>query len=1421
MGIGMIQCAPIEVTTSTEDFPEITTILPNLSEETTLGTLNKTQAEAIPNSEEAELSSPIDLRAGGGIENYAKTSYFIPVEVRFDEIANTQSSADKSRISGEGSHSQENTTNEIPSPENTSEDITEPQDAEKINSQNQNENSPKIPTFISNENHERNVKSITIEGENDEKLILNDSQNENQNSQFVPGNPQILSGQNVDDIQTISEVPVIFNIPESVTEPFKGENRDSQQGNENPHNSNENPQIPEDHKEVDINTTTSEIPSIATESITADSLQIENKINFSIVSESENVAKEDVSASQEENEKSPKNAQNKGSEENLNLSEEISKSTTESINSDTTTNFINENQSQIVTEKILENPQNMKKNPEINETTMATLNVSPETENPPEELLKAVESNNPQEYQIIPQETSNNPVTVENVPELPHESIEKTTENQSTVTETSEKVTEGITESSNSESETSSENPQKSPKTILTTSEATVKEISMETARNTGVNILSTNAEIPDQMAVESQNGETSPVTHTISENHVATSTIATSNSYIEENATVTQDLETTTENNQNTSDSQIPTENSQKFPILNENIPTEENSTKLENSSQKLMETSSEINFAEPTTENMESLIMSENPQFSPVTENIPTEENTTKSESSSEKSMETSSELNTAEQTTENMAFPVIFENSQISPVTENVSEGLISNKSPSEIVTETQQNDNSQLLVENPQIVPVLPYNQSDKIYVQVIQDPIITETQQPSEVNSEIPSTSPEVPTIPVDMVILTETSPKIEAVEQTTKNINFNAQLPTEDSQNAGVYMLMEMFVPETVQETPKDPQETPETTTQFSELYHSREGKSLEITSSENKESVESTPAALEENVGEESMTATQVADREDSETTYENPGFIKLNDHSDIMDDRSFPTTTLETGATEIPQASGENQTNGETNVTNAPSILSEDQSESTAKLEEVALMSEEQTTSTKAAATTTTTESTMKFEETTLSNLEVKDQEMSTSMPESATTTSMPYVMTNGNTERSSTEKMNDEPSATTINQFASLLAETEMNVHKAFETLREYISHGPITKDDSTMKAMEESTNGELENSTNMPVSGAKNEDDMDIPNTTTNSPVTEDIQMATEESSGAMDIKEQSTESTAVTDSMATTTEQGVAETTIVPTLARVQLEKDLTSINLTYLDDSSEEEMENDRSKEHQVSQGNSQEKSQENQTPTTTETNDFETATGITEMVKFIKHETESTTTASEEVKTMLPQTQATFMQEQEQQIETTTVKEMNSSSTANVGEKEEEEQSTETATEMSSNSTEKNDDSTETSHSVLTTTATPSSEASSTVSSVITTTYKSETRTDLPETTTTMVPETTTYLPETTTTLTDISEETTTFSPEELTTTVTEEPEIETTTLLTTVAPEPRSLPPPKLEYLQSEDGVEVFYGYSIVKHN
>ncbi|XP_065356032.1 uncharacterized protein LOC135950416 [Calliphora vicina] len=72
-------------------------------------------------------------------------------------------------------------------------------------------------------------------------------------------------------------------------------------------------------------------------------------------------------------------------------------------------------------------------------------------------------------------------------------------------------------------------------------------------------------------------------------------------------------------------------------------------------------------------------------------------------------------------------------------------------------------------------------------------------------------------------------------------------------------------------------------------------------------------------------------------------------------------------------------------------------------------------------------------------------------------------------------------------------------------------------------------------------------------------------------------------------------------------------------------------------------------------------------------------------------------------------------------------------------------------------------------------------------------------------------------------TTETEIQYSTTVVEEDEMTMTTTSVEPPTTTIPLTPAEPEARSLslPPPKLEYLQNEDGVEVFYGYSIVKHN
>uniref|UniRef100_A0A1I8ML76 Uncharacterized protein n=1 Tax=Musca domestica TaxID=7370 RepID=A0A1I8ML76_MUSDO len=1714
MWIGVAQCAPIEVTTSMEDTPEITTILPS-----SISMDNDTESSNKTEKLEEESSYAIDVKRTLGshhAENYAKSSYFIPVEVRFDEprdFSNSQISPENSQISGDQHTVQTTTINEFPalsngsesirelrfgksnnfsntqiSPENpptsgdenthrttiineisaspnVSESTTESLVSETSNSQNQTENPQKIPTQNSGEISTEITTSDIFSSENSLEGLLSDSQSEGQNSQIFPENPHIVQQQNsaeitrksdvpelqhttqaitepmlneksnsqkenenpqnldksspisteqnfsdqtttettlplntlegitepfkiensdsqnlnenfqnqfeqkLADVTTTNETPVPLNTLEGITEPFKIENSDSQSQSENPQNPNNNPQTPSDQKLADV-TTTNETPLLLNtlEGIT-EPFKIENS-DFQSQSENpqnhENTQKSPVSYSNENQEEIEKSVIT----ESENITKEILNESQVSIEKSLNNESATENKSE--TEfKFPEIPQIISNN----ENNMATLNVSQENENPQEEILKAVESGNHFEYPKTFSESStlrNRAENSPNIPELPYDAIQKAEENNAAAENLTDKdLIEGIIELYNFASQASTENPQDSREKLYEGVAATVIEIPNESGRNYDINIRSTQSEIPDQMAVETEN---SGNPQKIPEIPVETSSDLTRNSGSPGLPSTTQVVETVKEiPDMPVNDSQISTENSINSPDRSDKAVTfEGNTQKTENSSESLPENSTETHIEGQNLENVNSQNSFENPQISPESPNVTDiiistnlavetaletkkHENTQEYENPqvstenaqnvpdfseknnfseerkeeilqhNEKSNIETTETHFVVQNTENMNSQNISENPQISPESKNTSNESILNNSAIETAAETKQHENAQNSMENTHNFSGLPFNMPDKIYVQVIEEPVIirsfltmespipdhsTEILSVSQENPTTPKdmlpgnlpsdnlpASPGNPTMPAQMVILTEAettpSPNVEKREEKLKNINFNAQLSTESSQDAGVYMLMEMIVPaESVQEMPSTEQEN---STQFLEKSQTREAKSLEINPQESQ-ATEERNVALEENIGEESMLATQVATTDDStDAGYENPGFINLNDNMDIMDS-SFPTSTSESGVIEIPQNSGENQTNGKISTTNAPSILSEDNNSSTAKFEEVALGNEANAIP-KAAAASMTTESSTKpniVAETTLLTIEVAKQEtlqtttekmekqVTTMLPDSATTMSSD---TNGNTESSNTE-MGEEPTATTINQFASLLAETEMNVHKAFETLREWIAHGqkledttrnpgasdgleattnnPSMKDMTTMKSSEDTTNINGENVTDMATLMHDNENSKDmkennteIPNTTLISSTDDgldktqpsgqvEIKSTTEGSSSDMEIKETSTGVPPVADSMATTTEQGVAETTITRTLARVQLQKDLTSINLTYLDDSSEEEeIENDRSKEHEKlnSHSNSQENSHEVKNTHTTEKSDMEASTGITEMVKFIQHETTTAASDQEERKTLQPLTQASFMEEQQQQIETTTVKDISSPSTSTADEKEEEEATemsmmllttTPTTPTESSTITGKDGDLTESSNVALTaTTEVPETTESST--NVVTTTNESEKTATDSTPTTTPAPEITTHLPDTTTpdlqetstTTTDINNDTTTLNPEEdeefiTTTMTTEEPEIETTTLLTTtVAPEPRSLPPPKLEYLQSEDGVEVFYGYSIVKHN
>ncbi|XP_058986285.1 mucin-2-like [Musca domestica] len=1537
------QISPENPPTSGDENTDRTTIIneisasPNVSESTT----ELLVSENSNSQNQTENPQKIPTQNSGEISTEITTSGIFTSENSLEGLlSDSQSEGQNSQIFPENPHNyqQENladitTKSDIPELQHNPEVVTESMQNETSDSQKENEN-PQNPNKNSPISTEQNFRDLattnetpvplnTLEGITEPfKLENSDSQNLNKNPQNSNENPQTPFDQKLADVTTTNKTPVPLNTLEGITEPFKIENSDFQSQSENPQNQSENPQTSFDQQLSDITTTNeTPVPLNTLEGIT-EPFKIENSDSQS-QSENpqnhyENTQKSPMSYSNENQEEIEKSVI---TEKKLDSSEEISKSSEEKQKSGYFPTG-NENPQSIIS-KLSENESSTEtkseteiKFPEMpqiisnNQNNMATLNVSQENENLQDEILKAVESGNPIEFPTTTPESStlrNDGENSSNIPELPYDAVQKAEENNAATENLTEKdLIMGIIELYNFDSQPSTENPQASREKLFEDVAATVMEIPNETGRNYDINIRSTQSEIPDQMAVESQNsGNPQKIPESVMESLSNSAT----NLGSDELPSTTQVVEIVKE---------IP-----DMPVNDSQITESPNVTNIIISTNLAVETA-------PVTKQHGNTQEYENPQVSTENaQNVPDfseknnfpeekkEDNFHHNENSSENSKVEKTETHFTVQNPENMNSQNISENPQISPESQNTSNESISNNSAIETAAETKQNENAQNFMENTHDFPGLPYNMPDKIYVQVIEEPVIIQSfpttaspildhsteilsvsqenltipkdMLPENLPSDNPPASPENPTMPAQMVILTEaetsSSPNIEKSEEKLKNINFNAQLSTESSQDAGVYMLMEMIVPaESVQEMPSTEQEN---STQFLEKSQSREAKSLEIKPQEFQQTEEKN-ISLEENIGEESMLATQVATTDDlTNAAYENPGFINLNDNMDIMDS-SFPTSTSESGVTEIQQNSGENQTNGEISTTNAPSILSED-SLSTAKFEEVALMNEDPTTP-KAAAASMTTESSTKpniVAETTLPTIEVTKQETlqtttekmekqaTTMLPDSTTT--MPSD-TNGNTESTNTE-MGEEPTATTINQFASLLAETEMNVHKAFETLREWIAHGqkledttrnpgasdgleattnnPSIKDMTTMKSSEDTTNGNGENVTDMATLMHDNENSKDIkennteiPNTTMNSSTDDamdkkhssgqdEITSTTEGSSSDMEIKETST---GVADHTATTTEQGVAETTIVPTLARVKLEKDLTSINLTYLDDSSEEEIENDRSKEHQKlnSHSNSQENSQEIKNTHTTENSDMEASTGITEMVKFIQHETTTAASDQEERKTLQPLTQASFMEEQQQQIETTTVKDISSPSTSTADEKEEE------ATEMfmmlltttpttpaeSSTITGKDGDLTESSNVALTaTTEVPETTESST--NVVTTTHESDkTATDSISTpaseVTTHLPDTTTPdLQETSTTTTDISIDTTTLNPEEdeefiTTTMTTEEPEIETTTLLTTtVALEPRSLPPPKLEYLQSEDGVEVFYGYSIVKHN
>ncbi|KAM7353572.1 uncharacterized protein ACRADG_005578 [Cochliomyia hominivorax] len=255
--------------------------------------------------------------------------------------------------------------------------------------------------------------------------------------------------------------------------------------------------------------------------------------------------------------------------------------------------------------------------------------------------------------------------------------------------------------------------------------------------------------------------------------------------------------------------------------------------------------------------------------------------------------------------------------------------------------------------------------------------------------------------------------------------------------------------------------------------------------------------------------------------------------------------------------------------------------------------------------------------------------------------------------------------------------------------------------------------------------------------------------------------------------------------AAVTTESIPETTIMPLLARVPLHKDITSISLTTGEKFATESLAQDEAATQPLEAEETHTELTQSQTAQPTE-REQETITLSSpesfpqEMVTFIEHHEDTTTVrqAVEETtkeieekntaksQTQEPLTQAAFMEEQQQQIESTTE------------------------------------------HEAQTQTAAASGQITATTANIEDDTMTTQQQQQE-------------QLAEQQTTETEIYSTTVVEKEEEDETTVAS---ITSTTAATAaVEPEARSLslPPPKLEYLQNEDGVEIFYGYSIVKHN
>uniref|UniRef100_A0A1I8PIU7 Uncharacterized protein n=1 Tax=Stomoxys calcitrans TaxID=35570 RepID=A0A1I8PIU7_STOCA len=713
--------------------------------------------------------------------------------------------------------------------------------------------------------------------------------------------------------------------------------------------------------------------------------------------------------------------------------------------------------------------------------------------------------------------------------------------------------------------------------------------------------------------------------------------------------------------------------------------------------------------------------------------------------------------------------------------------------------------------------------------------------------------------------------------------------NFNTQMPTEDSQNAGIYMLMEMPV-----------------------NTEAREGSHMKSEEQQNVKEFVTHPINAEV---QENPQSVNIMNKNTQTETLEKLKQLQF-EHNENMQ-----ATTL------LPDANDESTTSEQNpeSYTEQPKVI-----EITSNNQQITVSDNVHKENPKTSQENA--------ESTTINFLELEDQ----------STTMKPSVSTGRNLvseEQTVTPTTNVLENPTTHHQFASLLAETEMNVHKAFETLREWIANGqkledftknpnsneeinyttnnPSTNDmatttdtaeknqqfiggeSTTLNNADATTYNEMTTTKDKPEKYQQNmgegstvisssslttstdheenhqhlvnpgsathsyvqtttnnvlttSDQQQNGHTTTNNVVSttdnygkvlisgstslsnDDITMkdtttpifkpekyqhnGNEDSATSLHIRENSSASekyaeemmltTTSTENqshetgskvygetttfgqsgMETTTQRGQEETTVEHTFARVNLTKDYTGVNLKHFDSSEEEMSEEKEGKMQSRNQleGQTQEQidmmgGNEQATKDLSKTSEVETTT-IREMVSFVQHEPEEESQSERHEKHSL------HMETNQQQTESYAKKQNKDSLKA----------------------TPNNDSNIQaTDRTIIIATTYTNSDTDANIS---TTPSEAEIST--------MKDELTTTQEILTTTTTDDNEGTTDFATaakftDDLMTTTTEQPEMETTTVLVLVEPEPRSLAPPKLEYLQSDEGVEVFYGYSIVKHN